>query len=1057
MYCPQGHKVWRASPKDWWCSTCKRLYNRYQVSRNVVTDINKLTKVYKGEDAEFTEVKVAEVSPMHVVAPKGDWYAIDDDLMETVKGGSFDSEEETKQWIEKLRVAHQGQEHYNAEGRICQCTFFHPQTVAKTAGKLEWLRGRPDMQDAKGKALLGYFQHLPKKMDPLLPWLAREVKKGRLEHHVGDSAEQYERAANPQDQFTGTLFYPTDDDLGTGMNKVPVNYGEMAHMGDWFHDKRAPNRQGLDIMQHTYPEVQQKVIEYNKWLEEQEAEANKKGAETAPVAHDFGNGWTLRQLRPEDLKYEGDAMGHCIGSYGNEIGSGNTLAYSLRDPNHRPHATMELEPQQWQSPSTGKRYPTRYETEVHGPPPGTRDIVSIPHSARIVQIQGKGNKVPNPEYQEMLKQWFETFPEHERPYWEEEEELTHPKELREGTDRGAYGHGGLGGYGPHGDYGVDTRANINYDSMLENSLPGEHRRHGETVDRTDLEAIYKAALKRNEIPMLHQALEPFSDSQQNNFDKWRDMNYELTVPHPDETDPDQKYPLTLPNGDVVNNMAEHERAYYEDEDAWVNDHPGIMATNYMYKLLHPHYDQKTGFTNEFQTDPTASVKETYPEMQSGLMWNYWTHPGQEEWDQQRALVEDKDPSRIAASPTVMYHVGFTEDRPDANGLEVRNWGDWNQPGVYFWDTLPGAQRYLAAGKLPSAIYEVNVEGLNLQRDPALEGSWFTVENVEPERITRLDQVNPHTGATRVSEYGGYSNWHTWNTKLMMDSEHELYEESRQMAAKGYTPEQIRDWALQKIVGPHNQQAIEDSRKWNEIPQHERLDPHYEELKRKNPDAAKLVDSLGMGADVSDDEPTLIDPELVNWHEIHQDLNNSVNEDKEYEQENQRLQGIGLDFAMPGHSDHVNQMLDAWMKHHGVMNKDQKTPEGFSAEHRTMMNVPVEQLVNDGKTEEWWQQYFSDPTEWEQYKQQGYMPRGVREHGWDTLHDIMRGQAAPTQYQTMQTALQGQGYTPEQVAELTKQRYEFEPETNRWIDLYPKTIPNDPTLDQPGNLTLPPEW
>jgi|SaaInlV_200m_DNA_4_1039719.scaffolds.fasta_scaffold09492_2 hypothetical protein len=42
------------------------------------------------------------------------------------------------------------------------------------------------------------------------------------------------------------------------------------------------------------------------------------------------------------LDNEGNRMGHCVGSYGNRVSSGNIKIYSLRDINNMPHATIEV-------------------------------------------------------------------------------------------------------------------------------------------------------------------------------------------------------------------------------------------------------------------------------------------------------------------------------------------------------------------------------------------------------------------------------------------------------------------------------------------------------------------------------------------------------------------------------------------------------------------------------------------------------------------------------------------------------------------------------------------
>jgi hypothetical protein len=47
----------------------------------------------------------------------------------------------------------------------------------------------------------------------------------------------------------------------------------------------------------------------------------------------------------EALKYEGDTMGHCVGSYCPDVWEGKSRIYSLRDAKNEPHITVETEPQ----------------------------------------------------------------------------------------------------------------------------------------------------------------------------------------------------------------------------------------------------------------------------------------------------------------------------------------------------------------------------------------------------------------------------------------------------------------------------------------------------------------------------------------------------------------------------------------------------------------------------------------------------------------------------------------------------------------------------------------
>lgn len=501
-------------------------------------------------------------------------------------------------------------------GLPCNCTFYKPPapTMWREAAKIDKLR--KEMTNPEQEMLLQHFEHLAErvpKLDPLLPWMAREVKKGGLNF----------------DEELGNL---TREPLGTlrASDGYKVNIPELRHMADWYADTRAPNRKGFDIMQHSFPEVGEKVHEYDKWLDEQQALADQKEAESAPIAHQYPDGWTLRQLRGKDLDYEGNAMGHCVGSYGSEVDNGNRMIYSLRDPNHVPHATMELEPTEWENPN-GVKF-----TE-----PGSEVVDPVPQNARIEQIQGKGNEVPKPEYQERLKQWFETMPEKERPYWDTDSAITHPEDLLGNAD--AYqgeGYGGMGGYGPHGDYGVKNKSEIYYGDVLDNMIPDEWggQRGYMKYDPRD---VYHAALKNEEIPKLAKELEKFDQEQNENFMDWRDMNYEHLVPYYEDY-PEDEYPLELPGGETIENPQEHQKAYYEDLEYWENEHPGMEISKELYRALAPHWfpnryvgiNNEPGYVNTIHPDPSAYVLAQQADATEPRGYRYvrYNHPAQEMWE-----------------------------------------------------------------------------------------------------------------------------------------------------------------------------------------------------------------------------------------------------------------------------------------------------------------------------------------------------------------------------------------------------------------------------------------
>ena len=62
----------------------------------------------------------------------------------------------------------------------------------------------------------------------------------------------------------------------------------------------------------------------------------------AELEQQFGDGYRIVRLKtPRALEIEGTRMGHCVGAYDDDLRRG-TVILSLRDPQNRPHCTMEL-------------------------------------------------------------------------------------------------------------------------------------------------------------------------------------------------------------------------------------------------------------------------------------------------------------------------------------------------------------------------------------------------------------------------------------------------------------------------------------------------------------------------------------------------------------------------------------------------------------------------------------------------------------------------------------------------------------------------------------------
>ena len=85
------------------------------------------------------------------------------------------------------------------------------------------------------------------------------------------------------------------------------------------------------------------------------------------------NGWTIQRITSEnDLLAEGNKQNHCCGSYWDDVESGSSIIYSLRDPKNNPHVTMELD--------GAKKY--------------------------FTQFKANSNKEPSKEQKAMIKEWM---------------------------------------------------------------------------------------------------------------------------------------------------------------------------------------------------------------------------------------------------------------------------------------------------------------------------------------------------------------------------------------------------------------------------------------------------------------------------------------------------------------------------------------------------------------------------------------------------------------------------------------------------------------------------
>lgn len=180
-----------------------------------------------------------------------------------------------------------------------------------------------------------------------------------------------------------------------------------------------------DLEKVTVPQAVERVAKINEWRAANKAEADAARAMN-PATHtvkeypdqgfkwvelktgDLPEGWTQknsafydptgeRHVHPgaealaDALKYEGETMGHCVGGYCPDVLEGRSRIYSLRDKKGQPHVTIETRPMENYELEAAKMKragasPEEIAAFFENPP------------QEIVQIKGKANRAPNPEY-----------------------------------------------------------------------------------------------------------------------------------------------------------------------------------------------------------------------------------------------------------------------------------------------------------------------------------------------------------------------------------------------------------------------------------------------------------------------------------------------------------------------------------------------------------------------------------------------------------------------------------------------------------------------------------
>ncbi|WP_156027846.1 hypothetical protein [Candidatus Solirubrobacter pratensis] len=417
----------------------------------------------------------------------------------------------------------------------------------------------------------------------------------------------------------------------------------LNHWADWYHQ---PDRRRVPLEQLKVHDLPEEVATYEREkARRQKEEAIEEGRHGGEVVHSWPDGWTLRKLptgTPLDFEawhMRGDPTpGNPEGTpicvnwpqYQDAVGRDETMIYSLRDPQSKPHVTMEMRPTQYVNNTGGFHTPTEYRDMLREEDPAIErwGVRSSPEQARIEQIQGKGNSVPKPEYQARMKDWFQTFPEATRPNWERETRpMDHIRDImptaEEGDDEddGDYEDPDHGGYGVHGDYGlVEPPRPIDYRSTIESLLRPRsyHDRNNYTTsphDDDEVTALYREALRRGELPQLAEAVEGYGEYADHELDKqgWRENLPSWPGESWDE-DPERLRDLYESahgrpveyDHETPEEQEEALRDYWKnlsDEYEWAegemyHEHNPSRLASALYQTISPHHAGPEGYTNE---------------------------------------------------------------------------------------------------------------------------------------------------------------------------------------------------------------------------------------------------------------------------------------------------------------------------------------------------------------------------------------------------------------------------------------------------------------------------
>ena len=383
--------------------------------------------------------------------------------------------------------------HYNyTTGKPCSCGWGRRDldTIARTAG-YEDLAKMKRYKSPESQAVLSHLQrdgYINERTEKWIPWLMNEIKNLNI-------SWKPERQIGGRMQARGYLAYNRGltRSLHHDYELIPNTW---QHWCDWLNGGSAsrrefnPTNDGLDKL---LPGIRA----WDEKMAEDARRANKdKHRETGEILHTTAEdpetgvpaGWTVRKLNGDEVKAEGDAMGHCIGSYKQDVDSGRLTALSLRDPKGDPHVT------------TGIMDAEGDATNWFG---GGRNGYIYDH-------KGKNNQDPKPEYNAMLHQYFETIPLESRPSGYDEDSIDDHDEVRNALQRA----------NEVNELGLPYNNNyINWQNLLQTATGDRFDRY-QNYDNDTGSNLYQLAVQEGQIPEFGEAFRTEQQKADEERDNW---------------------------------------------------------------------------------------------------------------------------------------------------------------------------------------------------------------------------------------------------------------------------------------------------------------------------------------------------------------------------------------------------------------------------------------------------------------------------------------------------------------------------------------------------------